>query len=108
VSSQSQSNQTRLTADKTVTVASTTKSVTIAAPKKYVLVTAQGAYIKLEGGNIEISGPGEMAFKASMKELAGPQSATSNSLRAKAGELRLCEMRAAGAAAAGDSIVPLC
>jgi len=37
-----------------------------------VMLTAQGAYLKLEGGNIMIHGPGTMTFKASMKELAGP------------------------------------
>jgi type VI secretion system secreted protein VgrG len=39
-----------------------------------VLLTAQGAYLKIEGGNIEVHGPGKIEFKASMKELAGPQS----------------------------------
>jgi type VI secretion system secreted protein VgrG len=72
LSSQSQSDETRLTADKAVAVASITKSVTVAA-KKHVLLTAQGAYLKLEGGNIEVHGPGKIEFKASMKELAGPQ-----------------------------------
>ncbi len=37
-------------------------------------MTAQGAYLKLEGGNIMVHGPGVMAFKAGMKELTGPQS----------------------------------
>ncbi|MET3135462.1 uncharacterized protein (DUF2345 family), partial [Oxalobacteraceae bacterium GrIS 1.11] len=71
VSSQSQSDETKLTADKAITVASITKSVTVAA-KEYVMLTAQGAYLKLEGGNIMIHGPGKMEFKASMKEWAGP------------------------------------
>jgi type VI secretion system secreted protein VgrG len=71
VSSQSQSDATRLTADKAITVASVTKSVNVAA-KEHVLLTAQGAYIKLEGGNIMIHGPATMTFKASMKELTGP------------------------------------
>jgi type VI secretion system VgrG family protein len=74
VSSQSQSGPSRLTADKTVTVASVTKTVKVGA-RKHVLLTAQGAYLKLEGGNIELHGPGKIEFKATMKELAGPQSA---------------------------------
>jgi uncharacterized protein (DUF2345 family) len=73
VSSQSQTGETRITADKMVTVASVAKSVTVGA-RKHVLLTAQGAYLKLEGGNIEVHGPGKIEFKASMKELAGPQS----------------------------------
>ena len=71
VSAQAQSGPLKITADQTVTVASITKSITIAA-KKHVLLTAGGAYLKIQGGNIEIHGPGAMAFKASMRELAGP------------------------------------
>ena len=71
VSSQSQSNATRMTADKAVTVASVARSVSVAA-RAHILLTAQGAALKLSGGDIEIHGPGKMQFKASMKELAGP------------------------------------
>ena len=71
VSVQSQSDQTSITADKLITVASISKSVTVAA-KQHVKLTAQGAYLQLEGGNILVHGPGTMSFKASMKELTGP------------------------------------
>jgi type VI secretion system secreted protein VgrG len=74
VSVQAQSDVLKVTADKTITVASITKAVNIAA-KEHVMLTAQGAYLKLEGGNIMIHGPGTMEFKASMKELAGPANA---------------------------------
>jgi len=107
LSSQSQSGASSLVADKLVSVGSVAKTVTIAAPKKHVLVTAQGAYIKLEGGNIEVHAPGKVDFKASKKELAGPQSVSQEKTLPKPGELKLCEYRAAGAAAAGDSTVPL-
>ena len=73
VSSQSQGGPTRLTADKAVTVASINGAVKVAA-KQHVLLTAQGAWLKLSGGNIEVHGPGTMAFKASLKELTGPAS----------------------------------
>jgi Rhs element Vgr protein len=73
VSVQAQSDVVKITADKAITVASVTKNVNIAA-KEHVMLTAQGAYIKLEGGNIMIHGPGTMTFKASMKELAAPAS----------------------------------
>ncbi|MDE2429242.1 MAG: type VI secretion system tip protein VgrG [Burkholderiales bacterium] len=75
VSTQSQSDQTNITADKNVTVNSITQSIMIAAPR-HVLMTAMGAYLKLEGGNIMIHGPGTMLFRASMKELTGPMSST--------------------------------
>jgi type VI secretion system secreted protein VgrG len=71
VSSQSQSDETRITADKTITVASITKGVAVAA-KEHVLLTAQGGYLRIEGGNIMLHAPGKVEFKASMKELAGP------------------------------------
>jgi type VI secretion system secreted protein VgrG len=71
VSSQSQSGETRVTAAKTITVASVAKAVTVAA-KQHVLLTAQGAYLKLEGGNIMVHAPGKVEFKATMKELTGP------------------------------------
>jgi len=72
-SSQSQAGQTHVTADKTVTVASVNKNVNVAA-NKHVLLTAQGAYIKLEGGNIEVHAPGKVALKATAKELTSPSS----------------------------------
>jgi uncharacterized protein (DUF2345 family) len=75
VSTQSQSDETRLTADKAITVASITKEVGIAA-KAHVLMTAQGAYLKLEGGNIMLHAPGKVDFKASKKELTGPASSS--------------------------------
>jgi uncharacterized protein (DUF2345 family) len=73
VSAQSQGGQTRLMADKAITVASVAKSVNVAA-KEHVLLTAQGAYMRLSGGDIEVHGPGTIEFKASMKEWTGPQS----------------------------------
>lgn len=89
VSSQSQSGPTALTADKKITVASVTRSVAISAPKKDVLLTAQGAYIKLEGGNIEVHAPGKVDFRAGKKELAGPVSVPSPELAMKVGELNI-------------------
>ncbi|NYE64234.1 type VI secretion system VgrG family protein [Duganella sp. 1224] len=88
VSSQSQAGPASLTADKSVTVASVSAAVTVAA-KQHVLLTAQGAWIKLEGGNIEVHGPGVMSFKASSKELTGPKGASVSLPRLPNGELSL-------------------
>ena len=71
VQAQSQSGEIRFTADKAITVTSVTKNVTVAA-KENVLMTAQGAFLKIEGGNIMLHGPGKIEFKASKKELKGP------------------------------------
>jgi type VI secretion system secreted protein VgrG len=75
VSVQAQDGPAQLTADKHITLASTHDSVNIAA-KGHVLMTAGGAYIKLEGGNIEIHAPGMVLFAATAKEFAGPVNAT--------------------------------
>jgi type VI secretion system secreted protein VgrG len=74
VSSQSQSGPTMLTADKDITVASTTNAVQASA-KTYLLLTAGGAGIRIEGGNITVTGS-SVQFLASAKELAGPGSAS--------------------------------
>ena len=73
VSSQSQGDKTQITADKAITVASTTDAVQIQA-KQHILLTAQGAYIKLSGGNIEVHAPGMVDFKASMKSWTSAKS----------------------------------
>ena len=75
VSSQSQSDKTNITADKSITVASINKTIMIAAPK-HVLLTAMGAFLKLEGGNIMLHAPGKVAFKAGMKEFSGAASSS--------------------------------
>jgi type VI secretion system secreted protein VgrG len=107
VSLQAQADAMRFTADKLVTVASVGKSVLISG-KQHVMLTAQGASVKIEGGNITLQGRGTMTFKASSKELAGPANASAKGISfPAAGKLQLCELRAAGAAAAGDSMVPL-
>ena len=68
MNTQSQQGATRLTADKAVSVASTTGMVKVTAPK-HILLTAAGAAIRIEGGNITLSGPGKVEFRAGMKEL---------------------------------------
>ena len=73
VSSQSQSGQTRLTANQGITVASVTGAINVSA-QQHVLLTAGGAGLRIEGGNITIQGPGTMAFKGSAVELTGPRS----------------------------------
>ena len=88
VSSQSQSAATRITADKAMAVASINKSVAVAA-KTHVLLTAQGAAIKIEGGNITLSCPGQIDFKASAKELAGPVSVPNLEIAHKVSELNI-------------------
>lgn len=104
VSSQSQFGETRVTADKGILVTSVAKRVNVSA-KKHVLLTAQGAFIKLEGGNIMIHGPGKMEFKATMKELAGPKRATQELELPPVGKLAQCPSMLDDAGSGGASAI---
>jgi uncharacterized protein (DUF2345 family) len=104
VSAQSQSGETRITADKAIVVNSITKQVSVAA-NKHVQLTAQGAVLKLEGGNITLQGPGKIEFKASMKELAGPKSSSSTTELPPVGKLAQCPAKLDGAGAGGASAI---
>ncbi|WP_229212266.1 type VI secretion system Vgr family protein [Duganella sp. HH105] len=103
LSVQSQSDATKLTADKLITVASVGKSIAVSA-KEHVMLTAQGAFLKLEGGNIMLHGPGTMTFKASMKELTGPASASSQATL-PTGKLAECPSALSDAASGGASAI---
>ncbi|WP_148289048.1 DUF2345 domain-containing protein, partial [Herbaspirillum sp. B65] len=89
VSVHSPSGQTSLTSARQLTVASVGKDVQITG-KQHVQFSAQGAWIKLEGGNIEVHGPGAMEFRGSVKELTGPQGSSSG-LAMKTGTMKGCE-----------------
>jgi type VI secretion system secreted protein VgrG len=106
VSVQSLKDATSITADKAIHVSSVTKTVTVAA-KSHVALTAQGAFIKLEGGNIMIHGPGKMEFKASLKELAGPQSSQPVLPEMPEGKMRICSMKSRAAAEDGAGKISL-
>ena len=104
VSSQSQSDETKLTSDKALTVSSVTKSVTASA-KQYVALTAQGAVLKMEGGNIMLHGPGKIEFKASQKELTGPASSSNELTLPTPGKLAECPSAQSDAATGGASAI---
>lgn len=70
---QAQSDNIELTAQKTVRVLSTTEKVEVAA-NQGVLLTSGGAYIRIQGGNIEIHAPGKIDIKGAQHALAGPAS----------------------------------
>ncbi|MCE1239542.1 MAG: type VI secretion system tip protein VgrG [Azonexaceae bacterium] len=95
VSLQSQSGKTTAAADQRVTIASTQANLK-ASGKEKLLATAQGAYLKLEGGNIELHAPGPVKFKASMKKLTGPKSASATAVDLpKASEIKGCAQQGA-------------
>lgn len=92
VSVQSQAGKTLMTAARQVTVASVGQDVQIKG-KQHVQFSAQGAWLKLEGGNIEVHGPGAMEFKASAKELTGPANSGSSASLPVPGPLADCEYK---------------
>jgi type VI secretion system secreted protein VgrG len=105
VNVQAQSDTLALTADKAVTVASTQDMVRITAPE-HVLLTAAGAAIELKGGNITLKAPGKVEFRASLKELKGPASATQSLELKKPGTLKGCAEKLKAANEIGGAMVP--
>ncbi|MGP1666118.1 MAG: DUF2345 domain-containing protein, partial [Rhodanobacter sp.] len=100
---QAQQDKADFAAEKAITLASTHGSIHTNA-KKHILLTAAGAYLKMQGGDIEIGAPGKAQFKGAQREMAGPQSSSSQAalVESKAGD---CELRSASAGAAGDMTV---
>ncbi|WP_321891556.1 type VI secretion system Vgr family protein [Burkholderia cenocepacia] len=70
---QAQSDNIEVTAQKTVKVLSATDKVEVAASQG-VLLTSGGAYIRIQGGNIEIHAPGKIDIKGAQHAFAGPTS----------------------------------
>ncbi|TCS33312.1 Rhs element Vgr protein [Paucimonas lemoignei] len=101
---QAQSAELKAAADKDVMISSTHAKVEAAA-KEHVLLTAGGAYVKIAGGKIEIHAPGSVLFKAAMKDLSGPTSMNHELATLAKGDLKMCEMQSAKAAASGGGLV---
>ena len=88
-----------------ITFSSSEASTRLLAPKR-VLLTAAKAYLKMEGGNIEVGAPGTAAFKSASHELTGPKSASAQSSILASGA-KDCQVRLVNAAASHDSVVML-
>ena len=73
---------------------STAASVLASAPK-HQLLTAQGAYIRLEGGNIQVHAPGSVTFHAGQKNWTGAQSVDQSVSLAKPATVSDCSTRLA-------------
>jgi type VI secretion system secreted protein VgrG len=78
-------------------IASTGADVSVSA-KQHILATAQGAYLKLEGGNIELHAPGNVVFRAAMKNWTGPRAVAIDFMKFPQGDFCLdCWIRASQA-----------
>ena len=99
----SQGAKMTLTAEKAVTFASASAAVMVQARQR-VLATAGGAYLRLEGGGIQLHAPGQVELKASAHSWVGPQTA-SGDLALPSGEFKDCPSKVNSAAAGGSAFV---
>lgn len=104
VSIEAQDKGLQVAALKTVAISSTQASVEVLAPQR-VLATAGGAFIRVEGGNIQLHAPGRVELKAASHAWVGPQ--TADGAIAFDEGAPLCEVRTQGASADGGAVVPI-
>ena len=94
-----------LTAEKAVTFASASAAVLVQA-KQRVLATAAGAYVRLEGGGIQLHAPGKVELKAGAHSWVGPQQAPLPDMM-PVGDFKGCQLKMQSAAASGAAVVEL-
>ncbi|MFY1868226.1 type VI secretion system Vgr family protein [Achromobacter xylosoxidans] len=99
----SQDARMTLSAEKAVTFASAGANVLVEG-KQRVLATAAGAYLRLEGGGIQLHAPGKVELKAGAHSWVGPQTASGN-LAPPSGEFKDCPSKVNSAAAGGSAFV---
>ena len=105
VSARAATGQAEAAALQSVTIASTTADVAISAPNSHLLATAAGAYLRLEGGNIELGAPGTIEFKAARKEWTTQQSASMEAPVLAKGNYKGCDYKMQVAAQKGAAVV---
>ncbi|UKE75227.1 type VI secretion system Vgr family protein [Xanthomonas graminis] len=106
LSARAHKNLAKLAAKTQVKLVSTTADVQLAAPTKHLLATAAGAYIKLDGDDIELGAPGTIEFKGGHRVWTGPQGVSAGA-SAPSSALKLCDFKTRTADAGGDAIVPI-
>ncbi|HEC0197019.1 TPA: DUF2345 domain-containing protein, partial [Escherichia coli] len=104
VSARAHKNQAIVAAKTQVRIASTEADVQLSAPSKHLLATAAGAYLRIEGDNIELGAPGKVEFKASQREWLGPASVVEQ-LPVLAADLKACPTKDSQLAAAGAATI---
>ena len=107
VSARAHKNQATIAAKTNVRIASTEADVEMAAPSKHLLATATGAYIRIEGDNIELGAPGKIEFKASQRDWVGPEGVDPTPIKFGSGELKPCGYDALQADVDGAALVAL-
>lgn len=102
VSIQAQQDKADFAADKAITVSSSNASINASA-KQHVLLTAAGAYLKIQGGDIEIGAPGKAQFKGTQREMAGPQSESTSEVTLAKAKVQGCAEKMKSAAQTGGA-----
>jgi type VI secretion system secreted protein VgrG len=106
VSIQAQGNSLSLVADKAVEVSSVADAITMGAPK-HILLTAGGGALRIDSSGITLTTSGAANFKAAMKELAGPASASTSLELPKPSALQSCMRALSEAASSQAGAVPI-
>ena len=104
VSARAHKNLAKVAAKTDMRIASTEADVQLSAPAKHLLASAAGAYIRIEGDNIELGAPGKIEFKASQRNFVGPASVAGEG-KVPAGAFKGCDYKNQAAAADGAAIV---
>ncbi len=90
-----------------VRISSTEADVLLSAPSKHLLASAAGAYIRIEGDNIELGAPGRIEFRGSQREWVGAKSAGPESLKFGESDVKPCGFTTQQADNDGAALVPL-
>lgn len=101
---QAQQDKADFAAEQAVTLSSSEGSINVGA-KSHVLLTAAGAYLKLEGGNIEIGAPGNAFFRGAKRELTGGASGNAPQVTLAKATPKACPKKTSTAAASGAAAV---
>jgi type VI secretion system secreted protein VgrG len=93
VQMQAQSGDMGITADKQIRLYAILQNQTWSAQKN-ILITCGGAYIKLEGGNIELHCPGTLTFRGNQHGVTGPASQSFAPPHLPQGEIKPTDLEA--------------
>ncbi|KAF0805121.1 Rhs element Vgr protein [Alcanivorax xiamenensis] len=96
-----------LAAAQDVALASTNSQAILAAPNQPLLLASGGAYLKLDGGNIELGAPGGVHLQAAMKQFVGPGSGSAQAPMLSGGDLDICDVNLEDADRSGSWTVAL-
>ena len=72
-----------------------------------MLATAAGAYIRIEGDNIELGAPGKVEFKGTQRDWTGAKAVKAAPPAFGQADVKMCELGARLADIKGAALVPV-